>query len=78
MNLKSFEGNNMKAWLTRIAANKCKDYLKSAAKRQQSTDPEDLKLIVDEYYSPHNELLKKASYNIPLKKFVFFANFFKE
>lgn len=31
--LDSFDGENEKAWLTRIASNKCRDYLKSAAKR---------------------------------------------
>lgn len=31
--LDSFDGKNEKAWLTRIATNKCKDFLKSAANR---------------------------------------------
>ena len=29
----AFDGANPKAWLTRIAANKCRDYLKSAARK---------------------------------------------
>ncbi|MEG2570118.1 MAG: sigma-70 family RNA polymerase sigma factor, partial [Clostridia bacterium] len=29
----TFEGTNFKPWLTTIAANKCRDYLKSAARR---------------------------------------------
>ncbi len=32
-NLDSFDGVNMKAWLVKIASNKCRDYLKSAARR---------------------------------------------
>ncbi len=38
-NYDRFDGNNLKAWLTTIAANKCRDYLKSAARR--STPAED-------------------------------------
>ncbi|MDR1464238.1 MAG: sigma-70 family RNA polymerase sigma factor [Oscillospiraceae bacterium] len=33
--LDRFDGAHEKAWLTRIAANKCLDYLRSAAKRRQ-------------------------------------------
>lgn len=61
INLKNFDGCNMKGWLTRIAANKCKDHLKSSAKKHRSTDPEELKAIVDESYSPLSELMKKTS-----------------
>ena len=32
-NLDTFDGGNIKAWLTAIAANKCRDHLKSAARR---------------------------------------------
>ena len=32
-NLDHFRGDNPKPWLTTIAANKCRDYLKSAARR---------------------------------------------
>lgn len=31
LHLDSFDGKNEKAWLARIASNKCRDYLKSAA-----------------------------------------------
>ncbi len=36
----SFDGKNLKAWLTTIAANKCRDYLKHTARR--STPVEDV------------------------------------
>lgn len=34
----SFDGENEKAWLTRIATNKCLDYKKQAARRQIPTE----------------------------------------
>lgn len=36
--LDSFDGRYEKAWLCRIAANKCTDYLKSAQRRAEPTD----------------------------------------
>ena len=38
----SVDGNNEKAWLCRIAANKCTDYLRSAAARSVPTDIEEM------------------------------------
>ena len=43
-----FDGQNIKAWLTTIAANKCRDYLKSAARR--STPVEDV--FFDSFVDP--------------------------
>jgi len=40
--LSSFDGGNLKAWLVKIAANKCRDHLKSAARRIQPTDDSEL------------------------------------
>lgn len=37
-NLDNFDGCHPKAWLSRIATNKCLDYLKSAAKRTEPTE----------------------------------------
>lgn len=34
----SFDGGNIKAWLTKIALNKCRDYLKSASRRSIPSD----------------------------------------
>lgn len=36
-NINKFEGNNLKAWLTTIASNKCRDYLKSSWRKTEST-----------------------------------------
>ena len=58
-----FDGKNEKAWLTRIATNKCLDYLKSAARRTQPNEDDELeyhagasKSLEDEYIN--NELMK--------------------
>lgn len=37
-NLEQFDGSYEKAWLCRIAANKCTDYLKSAKRRSEPVD----------------------------------------
>lgn len=37
-NLSSFDGSNEKAWVAKIATNKCLDYLKSAGKRNLPTE----------------------------------------
>lgn len=45
----SFEGENYKPWLVRIATNKCKDHLKSAyARTTQATEDEILGLVPDD------------------------------
>ena len=45
----SFVGNNYKPWLVRIAANKCKDYLKSAYFRTtEPTEQETLEQVRDD------------------------------
>lgn len=38
----AFDGADGKAWIARIAANKCTDYLRSAARRSIAADPEEL------------------------------------
>ncbi|WP_081846786.1 RNA polymerase sigma factor [Butyrivibrio sp. AE3004] len=42
MHMDSFDGNNEKAWLCRIAANKCTDYLRSAAARTVPTQESEM------------------------------------
>lgn len=39
-NLSSFDGDNEKAWLCRIASNKCVDYNRQAARKMISTEDE--------------------------------------
>lgn len=46
--LNSFDGNNEKAWLCRIASNKCVDYLRQAQRKQIPTQREKMELIQPE------------------------------
>ncbi len=45
--LASFDNRNPKSWLATIAANKCRDFLKSPARKVSAVDTEDLALICD-------------------------------
>ena len=60
-NLNGFDGKNMKAWLTTIAANKCRDYLKSPARKTVSLTDEDTECLVDTGTSVDQSIEKKAS-----------------
>lgn len=57
-NIEGFDGENIKAWLTTIAANKCRDYLKSPARKTQCLTEEDFKLLEDERGSPEEILIE--------------------
>jgi len=57
-NLDSFDGGNMKAWLVKIASNKCRDYLKSAARRSVPTPQETLELVTDAVPIPEDVILE--------------------
>lgn len=46
--LASFDNRNPKSWLATIAANKCRDFLKSPARRISAVDADDLAMICDE------------------------------
>lgn len=56
-NLDRFDGINMKAWLARIASNKCKDYLKSAARRIIPSSNEAFGMVKDQDPLPEEVLL---------------------
>jgi len=58
-NLTSFDGVNMKAWLVRIATNKCRDYLKSAARRSVPSSDEILVQTADHDPIPEEKVLQK-------------------
>jgi len=58
-NLDSFDGANMKAWLVKIASNKCRDYLKSAARRSVPTPQETFELVTDAVPIPEDVILEK-------------------
>ena len=61
MNFGKFNGVNFKAWLTTIAANKCKDFLKSPAREIYSLSDEDFECLKDKGETPEDALLKKHS-----------------
>ncbi|MVX65281.1 sigma-70 family RNA polymerase sigma factor [Clostridium chromiireducens] len=55
----SFDGNNIKAWLTTIAANKCRDYVKSKARTTISLSEEEYEGLEDRGESPEETVVKK-------------------
>jgi RNA polymerase sigma-70 factor (ECF subfamily) len=57
-NLDSFDGANMKAWLVRIASNKCRDYLKSAARRSVPSPAELFEQVAD-HLVPEDTIVEK-------------------
>jgi RNA polymerase sigma-70 factor (ECF subfamily) len=58
-NIDKFDGRNLKAWLTTIAANKCRDFLKSSARNSNSRLSEvNLMYIQDKRGSPEELVMK--------------------
>ena len=53
----TFDGKNPKAWLTAIAANKCRDYLKSPLRKTANLSTEELDCIEDSRASPEQEAI---------------------
>jgi RNA polymerase sigma-70 factor, ECF subfamily len=60
-NIDKFVGGNLKAWLTTIAANKCRDYLKSPGKQTESLTDEDYEYLVDNRGSPEEIIMESDS-----------------
>lgn len=58
-NYERFDGNNFKAWLTTIAANKCKDYLKSKTRTNVSLSEKEYESLKDHGDSPEETVVKK-------------------
>lgn len=58
-NCERFDGTNLKAWLTTIAANKCKDYIKSKARATISFSDEEYEDLEDSGDSPEDTVVKK-------------------
>ena len=54
-----FDGQNEKAWLCRIATNKCIDYLKRAGRRSVPTEDLYFSALPDSRSSPEGETLEK-------------------
>lgn len=61
VNYSKFQGENFKSWLTTIAVNKCKDFLKSPARNIYSLSEEQYESIKDKGDSPEEIVLKKHS-----------------
>lgn len=56
-----FDGKSPKAWLTAIAVNKCRDHLRSPARRNLRLSDEDLALIADPDPGPEERAEKDFS-----------------
>lgn len=54
-----FDGSNAKAWICRIASNKCVDYLRNAGRRQIPTEDEKIPEPVSHIGRPEEETLEK-------------------
>jgi len=60
-NLSTFDRNYERAWICKIASNKCLDFLKSAKRRTLPTEDETLDTYEDVRGTPEDEYLQKES-----------------
>lgn len=60
--LNRFDGKNFKAWITKIAVNKCKDHIRSSSRKAEKLTCEDYIYIEDLKNSPEENML--ANYSI--------------
>ena len=60
-NIQSFDGDNEKAWLCRIASNKCIDYNKQAARRIIPTEDETLELHSIDSSGPEEDYIESEA-----------------
>ncbi|WP_238483730.1 RNA polymerase sigma factor [Anaerosporobacter faecicola] len=58
-NMDSFDGENLKAWLCRIATNKCLDYEKQAARRVIPSEETVFANIASEQNLPEQSMMEK-------------------
>ena len=58
-NMDAFDGGNMKAWLVRIASNKCKDYLKSSARRNIPAPANAFEEVADRELPPEDAIVDR-------------------
>lgn len=58
-NIEKFDGENLKGWICTIAANKCRDFLKSTARSTISLSEEELEYLEDGRNSPEHIVLEK-------------------
>ncbi len=66
--LDTFTGTSEKAWLCRIASNKCIDYLKSAAKRQIPSEEDVFAACADHSPGPEECMLAQDARSTLLKR----------
>lgn len=59
--LADFDGSYERAWILKIATNKCLDYLKSAARRTEPADEEKLFRVPDQTADPETQYLLSES-----------------
>lgn len=62
-NYEKFDGENFKAWITKIAANKCKDFLKSPSRAMHSLSDSDYEYLEDSDDLPEDIVIKKYATN---------------
>lgn len=60
LHLNGFDGRNEKAWLCRIASNKCVDYLKQAGRRLIPTEDTQMDTFYSPAGKPEGEALERA------------------
>lgn len=60
-NFGKFNGVNFKAWITMIAINKCKDFLKSPARAINILSDDDFECLKDKGDTPEDTFFKKQS-----------------
>ncbi|MEG7531825.1 MAG: RNA polymerase sigma factor [Hungatella sp.] len=58
-NLAYFDGSNERAWLCKIATNKCLDYLKHSGRRQIPMDDQYFLTVTDRRISPEQDFLEQ-------------------
>lgn len=56
-NLQRFDGKNFKAWITKIAVNKCRDYIKSSARKVDNLSCEAYEYLEDRGNSPEDTVV---------------------
>lgn len=59
--LSDFDGEHERAWIIRIATNKCLDYLKSASRRTEPAEDEKLLSLPDQAADPETQYLMTES-----------------
>lgn len=69
-NIDKFDGTNFKAWITTIAANKCRDFLRSPARNICNFTEEDLNCLESSSSSPE-EIIVEADTKERVRKLCF-------